>query len=64
MKCFECEHGEYFKIKEDYHTFIGGGKDVVVRDIEVLICDSCGSKALGDKANKKIDKAIEEYRTK
>ena len=63
MKCLECEEGECFKIKEDYHTFIGD-KDVVVRDIEVLICDSCGDKILGEEANNKIDEAIKEYHLK
>ena len=63
MKCFECEEGEYFKTKEDYHTFIGD-KDVFVKDIEVLICDSCGDKILGEEANNKIDKATKEYHLK
>jgi hypothetical protein len=34
MKCFECEHGEYFKIKEDYQElerfFMEEGKKSVV----------------------------------
>jgi YgiT-type zinc finger domain-containing protein len=63
LDCFECKNGSYVEIKEDYHAFIAD-KDVVIRDIEVLICNYCKDKILGDEANNKIDKFIEEYRMK
>lgn len=54
FQCFECISGKYNKVVKDFVSLTPDG-ELVVPDIEFLVCDTCGDECLASEPSKKID---------
>lgn len=52
--CIDCKDGKYDIITEDYNTININRKEIVVKNVELLKCDSCGQILIPAKSSKKI----------
>ena len=64
MNCYQCLSGVYTPIKEDYRTAMKDGRILVVPDVEVLTCTSCGDECIDAINHKKIDDARLKFKQK
>jgi YgiT-type zinc finger domain-containing protein len=61
LKCYECIDGTYVPIKQDWHAIVKDGY-IVVPDIEVLTCKSCGAECFDPENSRKVDQARANFR--